>query len=50
MAQLTEKVVKVARIIVRRYGEQSEKESDKNETTLTTNRRHFESRDTNHGF
>ena len=30
MAQLTEEVGEVARIIVRRYGEQSEKESDKN--------------------
>ena len=29
MAQLTEEVVEVARIIARRYGEQSEKESDK---------------------
>jgi len=29
MAQLTEKVGEVARIIARRYGEQSEKESDK---------------------
>ena len=29
MAQLTEEVGEVARIIVRRYGEQSEKESDK---------------------
>lgn len=30
MAILTEEVGEVARIIVRRYGEQSEKESDKN--------------------
>ena len=30
MAQLTEDVGEVARIIARRYGEQSEKESDKN--------------------
>ena len=30
MAQLTEEVCEVARIIARRYGEQSEKESDKN--------------------
>lgn len=30
MAQLTEEVGEVARIIARRYGEQSEKESDKN--------------------
>ena len=30
MAQLTEEVGEVARIITRRYGEQSEKESDKN--------------------
>lgn len=30
MAMLTEEVGEVARIIVRRYGEQSEKESDKN--------------------
>ena len=30
MAMLTEEVVEVARIIARRYGEQSEKESDKN--------------------
>tara|TARA_B100000768_G_scaffold157113_1_gene155013 strand:+ start:1159 stop:1485 length:327 start_codon:yes stop_codon:yes gene_type:complete len=30
MAQLTEEVGEVARIIVRRFGEQSEKESDKN--------------------
>ena len=30
MAQLTEEVGAVARIIARRYGEQSEKESDKN--------------------
>jgi NTP pyrophosphatase (non-canonical NTP hydrolase) len=30
MAQLTEEVGGVARIIARRYGEQSEKESDKN--------------------
>jgi NTP pyrophosphatase (non-canonical NTP hydrolase) len=30
MAQLTEEVGEVARIISRRYGEQSEKESDKN--------------------
>jgi len=30
MAMLTEEVGKVARIIARRYGEQSEKESDKN--------------------
>ena len=30
MAQLTEEVGKVARIIARRYGEQSEKESDMN--------------------
>ena len=30
MAQLTEEVGDVARIIARRYGEQSEKESDKN--------------------
>jgi NTP pyrophosphatase (non-canonical NTP hydrolase) len=29
MAMLTEEVVEVARIIARRYGEQSEKESDK---------------------
>tara|TARA_A100001011_G_scaffold396531_1_gene494632 strand:+ start:480 stop:806 length:327 start_codon:yes stop_codon:yes gene_type:complete len=29
MAQLTEEVGEVARIIVRRYGEQSEKETDK---------------------
>ena len=29
MAQLTEEVGEVARIIVRRYGEQSEKDSDK---------------------
>ncbi len=29
MAQLTEEVGEVARIIARRYGEQSEKESDK---------------------
>ena len=29
MAQLTEEVVEVARIIARRYGEQSEKASDK---------------------
>ena len=29
MAQLTEEVVEVARIIARRYGEQSEKPSDK---------------------
>jgi ribosomal protein L37AE/L43A len=31
MAQLTEEVGEVARIIARRYGEQSEKESDKGE-------------------
>ena len=31
MAMLTEEVGEVARIIARRYGEQSEKESDKNE-------------------
>ena len=30
MARLTEEVGEVARIIARRYGEQSEKESDKN--------------------
>ena len=30
MAQLTEEVGEVSRIIARRYGEQSEKESDKN--------------------
>ena len=30
MAQLTEEVGEVARIIARRYGEQSEKEEDKN--------------------
>ena len=30
MAQLTEEVGEVARIIARRYGEQSKKESDKN--------------------
>lgn len=30
MAQLTEEVGEVARIVSRRYGEQSEKESDKN--------------------
>ncbi|MCY3998357.1 MAG: nucleotide pyrophosphohydrolase [Flavobacteriaceae bacterium] len=30
MAQLTEEVGEVARIIARKYGEQSEKESDKN--------------------
>ena len=30
MAQLTEEVGEVARIIARRYGEQSEKESDEN--------------------
>ena len=30
MAQLTEEVGEVARIIARRYGEQSEKETDKN--------------------
>ena len=30
MAQLTEEVGEVARIIARRFGEQSEKESDKN--------------------
>ena len=30
MAKLTEEVGEVARIIARRYGEQSEKESDKN--------------------
>ena len=30
MAQLTEEVGEVARIIARRYGEQSEKQSDKN--------------------
>ena len=30
MAQLTEEIGEVARIIARRYGEQSEKESDKN--------------------
>ena len=30
MAQLTDEVGEVARIIARRYGEQSEKESDKN--------------------
>lgn len=30
MAQLTEEVGEVARIIARRYGEQSEKESDQN--------------------
>ena len=30
MAQLTEEVGEVARIVARRYGEQSEKESDKN--------------------
>ncbi|CAL65335.1 nucleotide pyrophosphohydrolase [Christiangramia forsetii] len=30
MAQLTEETGEVARIIARRYGEQSEKESDKN--------------------
>ena len=30
MAQLTEEVGEVARIIARRYGDQSEKESDKN--------------------
>ena len=30
IAQLTEEVGEVARIIARRYGEQSEKESDKN--------------------
>ena len=29
MAQLTEEVGEVARIVARRYGEQSEKESDK---------------------
>ena len=32
MAQLTEEVGEVARIIARRYGEQSEKESDKGKT------------------
>ncbi|RLD27634.1 MAG: pyrophosphatase [Bacteroidetes bacterium] len=32
MAQLTEEVGEVARIIARRYGEQSEKESDKDKT------------------
>ena len=32
MAQLTEEVGEVARIIARRYGEQSEKESDKEKT------------------
>jgi NTP pyrophosphatase (non-canonical NTP hydrolase) len=30
MAQLTEEVGEVARIVARRYGEQSEKENDKN--------------------
>ena len=35
MAQLTEEVGEVARIIARRYGEQSEKESDKNFVTTT---------------
>ena len=34
MAQLTEEVGEVARIIARRYGEQSEKESDKNKDLL----------------
>ena len=32
MAQLTEEVGEVARIIARRYGEQSEKESDRAES------------------
>ena len=35
MAQLTEEVGEVARIIARRYGEQSEKESDKNKENYT---------------
>ena len=34
MAQLSEEVGEVARIIARRYGEQSEKESDKNKAEL----------------
>ena len=34
MAQLTEEVGEVARIIARRYGEQSEKESDKNKDSV----------------
>ena len=34
MAQLTEEVGEVARIIARRYGEQSEKESDKTKEEL----------------
>ena len=33
MAQLTEEVGEVARIIARRYGEQSEKESDRGKTS-----------------
>ena len=35
MAQLTEEVGEVARIIARRYGEQSEKESDKNKEMMS---------------
>jgi hypothetical protein len=35
MAMLTEEVGEVARIIARRYGEQSEKESDKTKTSAT---------------
>ena len=35
MAQLTEEVGEVARIIARRYGEQSEKESDKEGEVLS---------------
>ena len=37
MAQLTEEVGEVARIIARRYGEQSEKESDKNKDFIDNN-------------
>jgi NTP pyrophosphatase (non-canonical NTP hydrolase) len=37
MAMLTEEVGEVARIIARRYGEQSEKESDKNKEALAKN-------------
>ena len=37
MAQLTEEVGEVARIIARRYGEQSEKESDKNKDFFIEN-------------
>ena len=41
MAQLTEEVGEVARIIARRYGEQSEKESDKNKDLGEESRRGF---------